>query len=69
MAVEVGVELDFILDKAAREDYIEHVKVEKELDFAFFCILRTSRVWSRRKELLIFLFKAFEQLWRSDNWL
>ena len=61
MAVEVGVEIDFILHKAACEDYIEHVKVEEELDL-FSCILRTSRVWSRRKESLIIPFKAFEPI-------
>ena len=36
LAVEVGVELDFILHKAAVEDYIEHAKVEEELDLFFF---------------------------------
>ena len=61
MAVEVGVDLDFILHKAACEDYIEHVKVEEELDLFFFFILRTSRLRSRRKEFLIILSKEFEQ--------
>ena len=56
------MELDFILHKAACEDYIQHVKVEEELDLLFWIL----RVWSRRKEFLIILFKASETI--VENW-
>ena len=56
------MEVDFILHKAACEDYfVEYVKVEEELELFVFLHIKNNIVWSRRKEFLIILFKASEQ--------